>query len=473
MDQTVKNGAQEFKHKWQILTAVMLGNIMGPLDGSIVNTVLPSITEFFHTDISIIQWVPTIYLVTISCLILLYGRLGDMIGYKKIFLSGLASFVVTSVLCGLSQNVWMLIVFRALQGLSAGMMMAVSFAIITSAFPPNERGKALGISAVAISVGLGLGPSLGGIIAENLSWRFVFFINAPIGITALFWCARILPESKIKAGQRLDFAGAAVSFVFLISILLFANRSEQWGWFSTGSVLLLSSAVVSCGIFLWIENVVEQPMLNLELFKNRVFTFANLSTLFSFMALFTLVFLTPFFLVFVMKYNMTRVGLVLASSPLATVFIAPLSGMLSDRIGTRGLAFSGMCICSIALFLLSRLDETAGTLQIIMHIIPIGLGTGMFQSPNNSTIMGNVPKSHLGITSGILASMRNVGMVFGIAVAGAVLYSASPVAAYKSPGSFDTIQMGDFLHGLQYAYKAGAVLAALSALTSLLAIKRK
>jgi len=160
---------KEFEHKWVILAAVMLGTFMTPLDGSIVNTVLPSITAFFHADISIAQWVPTVYLLTISCLILLYGRLGDTLGYKRIFLYGLAAFTVTSILCGFSQSMWMLIAFRALQGLTAGMVMAVGLAIVTAAFPPTERGKAIGIYAISIAVALGLGPTLGGIIAEHLS----------------------------------------------------------------------------------------------------------------------------------------------------------------------------------------------------------------------------------------------------------------------------------------------------------------
>ena len=211
--------------KWLILSAVMLGTFMGPLDGSIVNTVLPEITRYFETDIAIAQWVPTVYLLTISCLILLYGRLGDMVGYKKIFLYGLAAFTVVSVLCGVSQSIWMLIAFRGVQGLAAGMMMAVGFAIVAAAFPPAERGKAMGIYAISIAVGLGLGPTLGGLIAEYSSWRYVFFINVPIGIAAVVWGARVIPKSSTNPGQRLDFAGAATAFVFLTSLLLYANRT--------------------------------------------------------------------------------------------------------------------------------------------------------------------------------------------------------------------------------------------------------
>lgn len=446
---------------------------MGPLDASIVNTVLPAITESFHTEISIAQWVPTVYLLTISSLILLYGRLGDMLGYRTIFLYGLAAFTLASVLCGSSQSISMLIAFRAVQGLAAGMMMAVSFAIITAAFPPTERGKALGVSAVAISMGLGLGPTLGGLIAEHLSWRYVFFVNVPIGVSALLWSSRIIPHGTKNPGQRLDVAGASTALVFLLSILLYANRGEDWGWLSPTSTSLLAVAFVFGVFFIWIERTSSQPMLNLSLFANRMFSFANLSALLSFMALYALVFLTPFYLAFVLHYSILKVGLIMAASPAATLFVAPLSGAASDRVGTRGLAFCGMCISALGLFLLSGLTESSDAFDVIWRIAIAGLGMGMFQSPNNSAVMGSVPFTHLGIASGILAAMRNVGMVFGIAVAGAVLYNVAPVTLSGQPGSFSSDDIQEFLSGMRWAYISGAAMAGIAALTSLGAAVRR
>jgi len=455
--------------KWAILAAVMLGSIMGPLDGSIVNTVLPSITEYFRTDISIAQWVPTIYLLTISCLILLYGRLGDMIGYRRVFLYGLAAFTMTSVLCGASQSIWMLIAFRALQGLAAGMMMSVGYAIVTTAFPPRERGKAMGIYAISIAVGLGLGPTLGGLIAQNLSWRYVFFINVPIGITAVFWGYRIIPEGVRKTGQRLDIWGAATAFVFLTSLLLYANRGEDWGWLAPAAVALLATAFASGLLFIWIERKAAQPMLNLSLFANRVFAFANLSALLNFMATYAVVFLTPFYLRIVLHYDVLNIGLVMAASPAATLFVAPLSGAISDRIGTRPLAFCGMCLSAAGLFLLSRLQVGSDALDVAWRLAIAGMGAGLFQSPNNSAVMGSVPVAHLGVASGILAAMRNVGMVLGIAVAGAVLYNCAPVTHSMQPGAFGEQKIQEFLCGLRWAYIAGACIAGAAALTSLIA----
>ena len=464
---------KKLESKWLILAAVMLGTVMTPLDASIVNTVLPSITEFFQTDISIAQWVPTVYLLTICCLILFFGRLGDMIGYKKVFFCGIAAFTVTSALCGSSQSVWMLITFRALQGLSASMIMAVGVAIVTAAFPPTERGKALGIYAIGIAIGLGLGPTLGGLIAEDLSWRYIFFINVPIGIAALVWGSRIIPRGSTKTGQRLDFAGALTALIFLLTLLLYANRGENWGWASPLPLTLLAVAVVFGKLFFWLESTTAQPMLNLALFTNRVFSFASISALLSFMALYSLIFLTPFYLMYVLHYSVLKVGLVMAASPLLTLMVAPLSGAASDRIGTRVFAVCGMFIAALGLFLCSGLSASATAFDVIWRLAVTGVGTGMFQSPNNSEIMGSVSLPYLGIASGIIAAMRNVGMVLGIAVSGAILYNLAPMAATALPGSFSPADMEAFMHGLHWAYISAVAFAASAALTSLLAIGRR
>jgi len=451
----------------------MLGAFMGPVDASIVNTVLPNITSYFKTDISIAQWVPTVYLLTVSCLILLYGRLGDMVGYKRIFLTGLAAFIVASILCGSSQSIWMLIVFRGLQGLAAGLLMSVGYAIIVAAFPPFERGRAMGIYAVSIAAGLGLGPTFGGLIAQYLSWHYVFFINVPIGIAALIWGARVIPRSTPKPGQRLDVAGALTALIFLSSLLLYANQGETWGWASPRSLALVGIAVVFGALFFWIERTSAQPMLNLALFNNRRFSLASISTLLSFVALYAIVFLTPFYLTFVLHFSILKVGLALIASPLATMFVAPVSGAMSDRFGTRVFAVSGMCIAAVGLFLMSGLNASDDVWDVVWRLAIIGVGLGMFQSPNNSEIMGSVPPWHLGIASGIIAAMRNVGMVLGIAISGAVLYNLAPVTASTHPGSFTPQEIQEFLNGLHWAFITGAAIAAIAALTSLLAADRK
>lgn len=447
----------------------MIGTFMAPLDASIVNTVLPAISEDFHTEIPLVQWVPTIYLLTICCLILLFGRLGDMIGCKKVFLSGLAAFTVTSAICGVSQNIWMLIVFRGLQGLAASMLMAVGVAIVTAAFPPYERGKAMGFYAVCIAAALGLGPVLGGIIAEHGSWRWVFFINIPIGLFAVMWGRRTIPAGQRRPDQRLDFGGAVTSLAFLFCLVLYANRGESWGWLAPESVTLVIAAVVFFLIFIQLERRTDQPMLNLALFRNRVFSFANASALLNFMALYAVVFLAPFYLRAVLHYKYVDLGLVMAASPVATLFVAPISGSLSDRIGTRPLAVTGMAVNAVGLFLLSELDISSGATDVAWRMAIMGAGSGMFQSPNNSAVMGSVHPMFLGISSGVLAAMRNLGMVLGLAVAGAVLYHSAPVAAEIPPERFTPADLPPFLDGMRWAFLTGAGFAAASATTSMFA----
>jgi EmrB/QacA subfamily drug resistance transporter len=454
--------------RYVILAAIMLGGIMGPIDASIVNVTLPTIAQYFGVGLSAAQWVPTIYLLLISSLLLFYGRLGDLFGYKRIYLTGLAGFTVASALCGLAYflpGIAWLVGFRAIQGLTAGMMMSVPFAMITAVFPPTERGKALGINAIGISAGLAIGPSLGGLINSAFGWPFVFVVNIPIGIACFFWARKILPEFKTQPG-KIDFGGAAVSFIALSSFLLFVNDAQHSGLKGTNAVLLLIT-IASAYTFILVEKKVAPPMLDLRIFRNSAFSFANISSLLNFMSQYIMVFLTPFFLQRLLHDTPRQVGLTMTAFPLAIMAVAPFSGSLSDRIGTRALACFGTAVGATGLFLMSRLPYPAATADVVWRLALFGLGTGIFQSPNNSRAMGSAPKSQLGIASGILATTRNVGMVFGIATAGAVLYALVPAATLRAP-SLVGKDAARFFFGLRQAYLAGAVLAAIAAVTSLL-----
>jgi EmrB/QacA subfamily drug resistance transporter len=472
-DEASISGPNGDGNKWAILSAVMLGVIMGPIDGSIVNVVLPTIANHFQTDYALVQWVPTIYLLAICSFILVYGRLGDMFGYKRIFLTGLACFSGASLLCGLSRNIWMLIFFRVIQGLTVAMQMALGMAIVTSAFHPRERGKAIGIYATAIALGLMLGPVLGGVIAQYLSWRFVFFINLPIGIIAFFWGSRIIPPAKKKAGQRLDMAGAALAFAFLFSLMLYANRGETLGWFSGWGLVLLLCAALLGWLFIHVERRVAQPMLSLKIFSNRRFSFACLSSMLNFMGLYTVVFLTPWYLADALHKDVFTVGMVMMAFALLTFFIGPLSGMLSDRIGYRGLGIAGMLIHATGLVLLSRLDATADNLDVAWRLVVCGFGAGMFQSPINSAVMGSAPVQFRGVASSLLAVMRNTGMAFGIAASGAVVYNLAPFTTRGHAGPFSGANLDIFINGLHWSYLTGALFSILSATAVFLAKSKR
>jgi EmrB/QacA subfamily drug resistance transporter len=457
-------GAQ-YSRRYSILAAIMLGSIMGPIDASIVNVILPTITEFFGVPVSSAQWVPMIYLLTISSLLLFYGRLGDILGYKRVYLCGLAGFIIATGLCGISPVISWLIAFRAIEGVTAGMMMAVSYAIVTASFPPAERGKALGINAVSISAGLAIGPCLGGFVTSFLGWRFAFFINIPVGIAGFLWALHVIPEFKRQPG-KVDVLGAMTAFTCLFSFLLFINSFQSLGLGSaTGLILLV--AVLAGISFLRVESTAMQPMLKLSFFRNVTFSFANISALLNFMSQYVMVFITPFYLQRALHYAPNSVGLIMTSFPLAVMVVAPFSGYLSDRIGTSGLACLGGAISALSLFLMSQLSGSASSVDVAWRLALFGLGTGIFQSPNNSAVMGSIPRSHLGTGSGILATMRNVGMVLGIATGGAALYAFVPSSILQKTTLVQTLETESFLVGLKYAYASGAILAGLSSVTSL------
>ncbi len=404
------------------------------------------------------------YLLTISSLLLFYGRLGDIVGYRRVYLLGLGGFVVTSGLCGLAPTAEWLIAFRALQGLAAAMMMAVPFALITTAFPTQERGKALGINAISISAGLAIGPSLGGFITSVLGWRFVFLINIPVGLLGLLFGMRVLPSTRGE-NAPVDWLGAVSGFLALFALLVFVNRAQ------TGQVpgpfwAVLALASWAALVFWTAERKVASPLIDLSLFKNRVFGLGLLAALWSFMSQYVLVFLTPFYLQRVLLLPANKVGLVMTASPLAVTVVAPLSGTLSDRIGTRGLAFLGAAISAAALALMAHLPASAKPLDVAWRLALFGIGTGLFQSPNNSAVMGSAPKPRLGTASGVLATMRNVGMVLGIAIAGLVLYASTP-ATILSKGQLTSEEAAVFLCALQRAFLAGCLLSLGASIASL------
>ncbi len=454
-----------YARRFSILFALMFGIIMAPIDGSMVNVILPTLTEAFSAEIATAQWIPMIYLLIISSLLLFFGRLGDIYGYKKVFQCGLVVFVAASGLCGLSPSIYGLIVFRALQAIGAAMMMAMPLAIIAACFPVNELGRALGTFSISIAAGLAIGPSFGGFITSLSGWRFAFLINVPIGIAAFIVVHRVVPELKGQSGTN-DFPGAAAAFSFLFCLLLFINRAQGSGVTAANGALLLIAVASGIG-FVLIERYSTNPMLKLNLFRNVTFTFAAVSSLLNFMGQFVVIFLTPFYLHKVLHYEPNRVGLILTCFPLAVMVVGPLSGRLSDRVGSRWLSCLGQIICASAMLLLSRLPSSAGAVDVGLRLTLFGVGAAVFQSPNTSAAMGSIPRHHLGVASAVLANMRNIGMVIGIALAGVILHALVP-EEILSKQSLNPSEAGLFLHGIESAFLVGAAISVVAAVTALI-----
>ncbi|MZP30414.1 DHA2 family efflux MFS transporter permease subunit [Heliobacterium undosum] len=441
----------------------MTAGVMGPIDGSVVNVALPTFSQVFGVGLHTVSWVTMSYLLVLGSLILTYGRLGDIYGFKRILLIGIALFTAASALCALAPTIWALVAFRALQAVGAGMFMAVGPAIIASVFPPQERGRALGTNGMVVAVGLALGPTLGGFLLTWAGWKAIFLINIPVGLIGFLLCLRMVPARRDPRPQSFDLTGAALGFVTLGSFLLAGSYGEDWGWTSPLILTLVALFAFGAVAFVTWERRVEQPMLDLDLFKNRVFSSANFAGLMNFMALSSMMFLLPFFMQQVLQYDAGRIGMILSVSPALMLFMSPLSGTLSDKLGTRRLAFAGQSLVAVALLLMAGLRPDAQAVDILWRLSIFGLGAGVFMAPNNSAVMGSVPRHRLGIGSGVLATVRNVGMVLGIAVSSALVTWQAGV--HTAPGAIDGV--AGFMTGLRTAFLAGALLAAAGAFASL------
>jgi EmrB/QacA subfamily drug resistance transporter len=423
--QKIAMRARAVERKWWVLAAIGVGAIMTTLDTSVVNIILPVLTRHFSSNIATIEWVVTIYLLVISSLLLTFGRLGDMRGHKTFYMLGFAIFILGSALSGAAWSAAALIAFRALQGLGAAMLFANSPAILTHTFPAHQRGQALGMHGMLTYLGLTAGPSLGGWLTETFGWRSVFFINLPVGFVALWMSSRAIPRDHMeRTGQKFDYLGGALFNAGLVSMLLALDLGESWGWTSPTILLLLIASLVLLTIFLSYEARVTQPMLDLTLFRSRPFSAAVASSLLNYICLNCALFLLPFYLIQGRGLDPAHAGLILTAQPLIMAIATPLSGRLSDRIGSRIPGTIGMAILATGLFFLAMLGADTPLSLVALVLAMIGLGTGIFIAPNSSALMGSAPKQQQGIAAGILATARNVGTVLGVGFAGAIFTTA-------------------------------------------------
>ena len=424
MHNSIPHENQNDRRKWYVLLAVGIGTFMSALDGSVVNTVLPIIRDAFSSQVAAIEWTVIIYLLVVSGLLLTFGRLGDLQGHRRVYLAGFVIFIAGSALCGLAPSAGLLVLFRGLQAIGAAMLFSNSPAILTGAFPAEQRGQALGLQGTMTYLGLTVGPSLGGWLTQLFSWRAVFYINVPVGIAALVLSWLFVPQDHLgERKENFDLAGATLFTVGLVALLLALNEGSSWGWFSAPVLGLIVSALVILGIFIWWENRRANPMLDLSLFRHPVFSASSVSAVLNYVALYGIIFLMPFYLLQGRGLDPAQTGLLLTAQPLVMAVAAPVSGTLSDRIGVRLPATLGMAILAVGLWLLSRLSAATPLSYVAAALAVCGLGTGIFVSPNNSALMGSAPRNRQGIASGILATARNVGMVLGIGVSGAILTS--------------------------------------------------
>lgn len=418
--------------KWWAMAGIGMGVFMSTLDAGIVNIALPTLVKELNTTLPVVEWVVLSYIVVITAAMLGVARLGDMLGKKKLYTGGLAVFTFGSLLCGLAPNVHWLIAFRALQGVGAVMTNALGTAIITEIFPRSERGRALGIIGSTVSVGIAMGPSLGGILIGLVGWRSVFLVNVPVGILTVFLVSRVVPASRPGApGQRFDLLGAGILLVTLTCYALGMTFAQETGFGDARNLALLGVALVGLALFLFVEWRAPQPMVDLRLFANPLLGI-NLLMGFLVFVVMSGQFIMPFFLQLVKGYRTEEMGLLVAIVPVLTGVIAPISGSLSDRFGSRGISLIGLLMIMGGCLSVSTLHAGVTPLGYVLRLMPLGLGLGLFQSPNNSAIMGAAPRDRLGLVSGLLSLSRTLGQTTGMPLMG-MLFTANMLAAGRLP----------------------------------------
>lgn len=468
-------------HPWWALGVTSIGTFMTTADSGIVAISLPRIMASFETSLALISWVVLSYLLTTTALLLPAGRLGDIIGRKKVFNLGFLIYTCGSVLCGLSQSTMQLIAFRSLQAIGASMLMTNSFAIVSAVFSDRERGKALGVTNTFAAVGITAGPVIGGLAVNLVGWRGIFFITIPLGLAGTILAHLVLEEKRVsispeKVNRRFDIPGACVATVAVGALLVGLSLGQERSWSAMETRLMLGAALMAMVAFPWLESRSPNPMVDLRLFKNRIFTYGNLARLASFLSSSVNTLLMPFFLQIVLGYSPLQAGLIIAPYSLMVAITAPIFGSLTNRISARVLASGGMLISTVALYLLGQLGVSSSYPDILFLLLLHGLGLGMFTTPNNTAIIGSVSREGFGIASGILSLSRQMGHSLGTAMATTIVVTSmhsvvGKVSLYDLRRDAALLGQGQalqaFAGGIRAAFLVAAAICVIGAMLSM------
>lgn len=411
-------------YRWLVVGTVCIGAFMGQADASIAQMVLPVLERDFGEPLRLISWVAIAYMLTLAVLLPIFGRLADLYGRKLLYSVGFVVFIVGSALCGAATDLPMLIGFRVLQAIGAALLQTNSIAIVVSAAGKNQRGHAIGLQAAAQAIGLSAGPAIGGMLIDALSWRWVFWLNVPFGILGALMGWFVLPQTEPRTRRRnFDWGAALLLAPAMTALVLMINEGESWGITSGAFALCAVIVLIFAPAVVRRENRIAAPLLDLTLFRQRAFWTGNLTGLLSYAMLFGVFLLMPF--VFARGYHEGALvaGLRLAVVPVAIGLLAPVSGVIYDRVGARWLTTIGMVLSFVAFVALAvtMTDGAASLLPIMLALALFGVGQGLFTSPNNSSVMASVPTNRIGQAGGILNVMRSFGTSIGITAASAML----------------------------------------------------
>ena len=461
-------------YKWYAFATLAVGTFASVVDHGSVGVALPSIATYFRTDIPSVQWLVIGYAMTIIALLLPMGRLADLITSKRVYIIGSVVIIAGSIVAGTSTDLAVLILARIVQGAGAAMTQGTGMAIMIGAFPPNERGKAIGLIMTMVGTGAIAGPALGGFLVDAFGWRSVFFATVPMVAVSIAMCVAVLTGADQARPVRgpgrggFDWLGALLSSSALLALLLGITNAHRTGWTSPPIVGAAVAFVVLLAGFIWWELRSSGPMLELRLFRRRNFFLGVTANYLTFIGSSAVLFLMPFYLQSVLGYRPSIAGLAVVPGAMCMAILGPVSGRLSDRFGWRKFTVAGLMMSATGIAILSRLSADSSLFHVIPALMLTSSGMGTFYSPNSSSILSAVERENHGVISGLVNLIRNAGNVISVAVATAIVTATMGSMGYEP--SLDAIRHGTasgvgiaFTMGLRYAYitMMGVVLAAL------------
>lgn len=463
----------DHNYKWFALSCTTLGALLSVLNGSTLTIALPVITRDLHASLETVIWTLMIYMLSLTILVPTIGRFSDIIGRKKLYVAGFAIFTLSSLLCGLVNSGGQLIAGRFIQSVGGALILANSTTIVTDAFPKSQLGRALGINGMVISVGAVIGPILGGMLT-TINWRWVFYFNVPLGVIGTIWAAVQLREIvELPGGQHFDWLGTTLFTIGLTSLLLALTFGMMAGLHSPLFIGGLLGGLVLLAVFVNVESRVDQPMLDLNLFKQRLLAAAFTCNFLNGIARGAVTFLMIFFFQIIWRLDPLKAGIMMAPFALAMMVVAPLSGALSDRYGSRGLSCIGLVVSAIGLFGLTQMQAHTSITEVMIWMVIMGMGSGFFFSPNTNAIMGAVVSERRGIAAGTRTMMNNAGTVISLALGMTMIASSMTPSAMQ--GIFTGTNVGsqgvvvtEFIAGLHRTFWLSFVISVIAAVVALM-----
>ncbi|GEK29630.1 MFS transporter [Furfurilactobacillus siliginis] len=437
--------------QWILLAATSSVSFMSTLDASIVNIAIPHISRQLGVPMNEAEWVVSVYLVLICTLLIFFGRLSDQIGRIPIFQTGTLVFLAGSLLCGLSNSLAILLIARGVQALGSSMVMATNFGIITEIFPTSQHGRALGINSSFVQVGNIAGPGLGGLILGLANWHWIFFVNLPIGVIAFLFGHHIFKHEPVTfKNVQVDWRGYATFATLIPAFFIAIYWGQAAGFNHLGVISLLTLAAVLLGLFIWIEQHVAEPLIQLRIFNNRGFSLGIISAMLVYMVGFFNNVIMPFYLQETLALSAGIAGIILMAVPLLNIFSAPIGGIISDHIGAERISFYALFIFFIPELIFIFIQPSWSLIWLVFGLAMFGVANGAFQ--NNPMIMGNAGKEFQGIAGAIAALSRNLGMTFGLSLATSLLYFGIGIKAHHRMTAYPKLHPDWFIFGMHFSY---------------------